>query len=68
MESCVEGIKATLGDSFSKQQLVNAVLLHNFNTEHAINFLLNPMDNEKLTLPEKRGEYHINFSVSDKTM
>lgn len=59
LESCVEGIKATLGDRFSKQQLVNAVLMHNFNTEHAIDFLLNSVENNTNLLGIKeKGVYY----------
>lgn len=59
LESCIEGIRATLGDSVSRQQLVSAVLSHNFNTERALNYLLEAIGNRQENVLENRekGDY-----------
>lgn len=40
LESCIENISDTVGSGFSRSQLVSAILKHNFNTEEALNELL----------------------------
>lgn len=60
LESCIERIKDAIGDSFTQPQMVDAVLLHNFNTEEAINDLLqNSQNTEPRNNVEKKlkGEY-----------
>lgn len=47
LESCIENIKDTLGDRFSRQQLVSAVLQHNFKIEDAITELLENQASEQ---------------------
>lgn len=64
LESCIEGIKATLGDSVPRQQLINAVLLHNFNTERALNYLLENLGNGRSNVVENKdkGDYFLKLS------
>lgn len=47
LESCVEHINETLGNDFSRLQVVNAVLQHNFNAEEALNQLLESQAHEQ---------------------
>lgn len=59
LESCIEGIRVTLGDSVTRQQLVSAVLSHNFNTERALNYLLEAIGNRQENVLEnkEKGDY-----------
>ncbi|XP_031356184.1 HBS1-like protein isoform X2 [Photinus pyralis] len=40
LESCIEQINQVLGCGISRQELINIILLYNFNVEKAINFIL----------------------------
>lgn len=62
LESCVEGVKAALGDTVSRQQMVDAVIAHNFNTEAAVNYLLDSSEAQQPAA--KKGEHKFDVSLS----
>uniref|UniRef100_A0A1Y1M393 HBS1-like protein N-terminal domain-containing protein n=1 Tax=Photinus pyralis TaxID=7054 RepID=A0A1Y1M393_PHOPY len=54
LESCIEQINQVLGCGISRQELINIILLYNFNVEKAINFILGCPQYKHVT--EKKGD------------
>ncbi|KAF2895790.1 hypothetical protein ILUMI_10392 [Ignelater luminosus] len=56
LESCIEQIKQTIGSSVPRQDLVNILLMYNFNIEKSINFILDNPQYKDVKLPEKKDK------------
>lgn len=54
LESCIGQIKQTVGLSVPRQDLVDIILLYNFNVEKAINFILDNPQYKDVKSQEKR--------------
>ncbi|KAK4872556.1 hypothetical protein RN001_014585 [Aquatica leii] len=54
LESCIDQIKQIVGGSVPRQDLVNIVLLYNFNAEKAVNFILGCPQYKDVTASERK--------------
>lgn len=65
LESCLDYMKSTLGNSFERSQMVDALLIFNFNTSKAINHLLTKSDTSTTKAIEKKdkGDYTTTNSI-----
>ncbi|KAF5288081.1 hypothetical protein FQR65_LT12131 [Abscondita terminalis] len=56
LESCIEQIRGIVGNAVPKQDLINIILLYNFNAEKALNFVLGcPQYKDVAAIAEKKA-------------